>query len=82
MLILEDGLSGRGVVYGDVTGDGSVEAVIEVGCLPVPETAHVLTALLVITRDGDGTLRPIGDWVGPVEWQVHRDIWIQGWDGS
>ncbi|MBX6748761.1 MAG: hypothetical protein IRY85_03680 [Micromonosporaceae bacterium] len=77
MLILEDDVSGRQVVYGDVTGDGSVEAIIEVGCLPVPETAHVLTALLVITRDRDGTLRPVGDWVGPVEWQVHRDIWVQ-----
>lgn len=76
-LMLENDLPGRHVAYGDVTGDGAAEAVIEAGCLLTQEADHIITALLVITRDNDGTLRTIGGWVGPVEWLVHRDIWVQ-----
>jgi hypothetical protein len=53
-------------VYGDLTGDGRAEAVLEAGCVPSEEGwdgAH-LWDLLAVARSDDGRLTGLG-WVGP-----------------
>jgi len=78
ILMLDDGVPGQRLAYGDLTGDGSAEAVIEASCLAHEEDAHAQSALLVFTRDSGGALRSIGGWVGPIEFINHTNIWVHG----
>lgn len=69
-------ISPESVVYGDLTGDGQAEAVLDAACLKSEEdSGDGQGQLLVLRRDG-GTLRTVA-WVGP-RGSLFGDKWVAG----
>jgi hypothetical protein len=64
-------------VYGDLTGDGRLEAVLYTSCQGGPQSDHSTDQLLVFGRDQSGAVRAVG-WAGPVGWGVVADFWLEG----
>jgi hypothetical protein len=67
----------RPPAFGDLTGDGQAEAVLEAICARDAEADHQPSQLLVVTRESSGALRPLG-WVGPQGWGVVLGFWTAG----
>jgi len=64
------------VTYGDLTGDGRPEAILDGTCLGGPEdSGDGQGQLLVVTRGGSGSLSALG-WVGP-RGGVYPGFWIE-----
>ena len=62
-------------VYGDLTGDGRAEAVVEATCIPNEEASlDGEGQLLVVSREPDGRLAGIA-WVGP-RGAIYQGHWI------
>jgi hypothetical protein len=64
--------------YGDVTGDGRAEALIDAKCFSSPEgiaSGHGWQ-LLAVARSDDGTLTGLG-WVGPFNADI-QSVWVAG----
>lgn len=59
--------------FGDLTGDGRPEAVLRARCFPTEDSVISGDALLVVTRQPDGTLAGLG-WVGPPD-DVREPYW-------
>jgi hypothetical protein len=66
----------RPPVYGDLTGDGRPEAVIEAVCGGTEEEDHTSSQLIVFSRAAGGEQTTLG-WVGPVGWGILYGFWIQ-----
>jgi hypothetical protein len=78
MWLITKASDGRGgPVYGDLTGDGRTDAVIETACRGGPQSDHTRDQLLVVDRDPIGRLHALG-WVGPVGFGVVADFWLEG----
>jgi hypothetical protein len=66
------------IAYGDLTGDGRIEATIVVNCLPADQldgAGEGLAQLLVVARDRNGTLTGLR-YVGP-RGAAYRSWWIE-----
>jgi hypothetical protein len=71
-------LSATNAAYGDLTGDGRAEAVVEASCATSEEGLNNGDGgqLLVVAREDDGTLVGL-DWVGP-SGAAYLSYWIIG----
>jgi hypothetical protein len=67
----------RPPVYGDLTGDGRAEAVIEAVCAGEEQADHAHSQLLVVGRQASGALVALA-WAGPVGWGIVYGFWLSG----
>jgi hypothetical protein len=67
----------RPPVFGDLTGDGRAEAVIEAVCAGDDQADHTHSQLLVVGRQSSGALVALG-WAGPKGWGIVYGFWLAG----